>query len=189
MNEISISTTATTIGDLSSQSVISSNNTDGFLFNISTPTKSDNIYSLAKAFLSIESMTNKKLQKLCYYAKAWYLALYDQNLIEESFEAWVHGAVQPALYHYYKEYGYDLIPKNSSTSNIPEEFLSFAKEIFDAYGRFSGDQLEDINHTELPWINARKGYEPWEACNCVISENDMKEYYRKMIDNGKNTST
>ena len=63
----------------------------------------NDIFALAKAFLAISEMTNKKLQKLCYYAKAWYLAIYDQNLVEEQFHAWVHGAVQPALYFQYKK--------------------------------------------------------------------------------------
>ena len=64
------------------------------------------IFDLAHAFLSIASMTHKKLQKLCYYAKAWYLALKDENLIDDDFEAWVHGAVQPNLYQEYKVYGF-----------------------------------------------------------------------------------
>ena len=112
--------------------------------------KYGNIFDLAHAFLSIESMTHKKLQKLCYYAKAWYLAIYDSNLIEEQFEAWVHGAVQPRLYQEYKAYG---------------------------------DELERLNHSEMPWVNARRGYKPWESCNVVISEEDMKEWYRDLMSN------
>lgn len=139
------------------------------------------IFLLAKAFLSISEMTNKKLQKMCYYAKAWYLALYDTNLIEEQFEAWVHGAVQPELYHRYKNYGYNYIPHVENTKDIPEEYLSFAKDIYEAYGDLSGDELEKINHTEDPWLNARTGLRPWEGCNRVISENDMKIFYRKMM--------
>ena len=42
---------------------------------------SKGVLLLARAFLSIDSMTHKKLQKLCFYAKAWYLALYDENII------------------------------------------------------------------------------------------------------------
>ena len=68
--------------------------------------KRGDIFDLAEAFLSISSMTHKKLQKLCYYAKAWYLALYDENIVSEPFEAWVHGAVQPELYQKYKSYGF-----------------------------------------------------------------------------------
>lgn len=139
------------------------------------------IFDLANAFLSISSMTHKKLQKLCYYAKAWYLALYDDNLIEDSFEAWVHGAVQPDLYQKYKPYGFSYIPKVIDTSGIPEEFLSFAREIYESYGDLNGDELEKINHNEDPWKNAREGCKPWQNCNRIISEDDMRMYYRAMI--------
>lgn len=141
----------------------------------------DTVFSLAKAFLNIDSMTHKKLQKLCYYAKAWYLALYDTNLIGEAFEAWVHGAVQPALYHKYKAYGFSEIPKSIDTSGVPEEYLSFAREVYESYGILSGDELERLNHQEEPWIKARGSARPWERCNNTISETDMKNYYRKMM--------
>lgn len=126
-------------------------------------------------------MTNKKLQKLCYYAKAWYLALNDTNIVEESFEAWVHGAVQPKLYQKYKIYGFGYIPKVFDTTKIPEEFLSFAREIYDSYGDLSGDELERINHTETPWIEARGDLKPWQNSETIISENTMKQFYRSMI--------
>ena len=45
-----------------------------------------------------ENLTNLKLQKLLYYAQAWYLALYNVALFEEDFQAWVHG---PVLYSQY----------------------------------------------------------------------------------------
>lgn len=143
--------------------------------------KAPDVFVMAKAFLTIASMTHKKLQKLCYYAKAWYLALYDENIIHEEFEAWVHGAVQPQLYQEYKQYGFYDIPKETKTDDIPEEFLSFAKEVYEAYGHLSGDELEAVNHTEDPWKNAREGLKPWEGCNNKILENDMKEYYRKKL--------
>lgn len=145
----------------------------------------EDIFSLANAFLSIDSMTNKKLQKLCYYAKAWYLALYDENLITENFEAWVHGAVQPDLYQVYSGYGYIDIPQVFNLNSIPEEFLYFANLIYESYGHLTGDQLEVLNHSEDPWINARCGLKPWEKCNNVISEDDMRNYYRKLLNDAK----
>ena len=143
--------------------------------------KPNNVFALAKAFLSIAPMTNKKLQKLCYYAKAWYLALYNQNLIPESFEAWVHGADQPDLYQKYRGYGFSDIPQNKDLSGVPEEYISFAKTVYASYGHLTGDELERINHQEDPWIKARGGCKPWESCSNPISEQDMKDYYRKML--------
>lgn len=146
-----------------------------------TAKQTGDIFDLAIAFLSIASMSHKKLQKLCYYAKAWYLALYDTNIVTESFEAWVHGAVQPNLYQKYKIYGFDYIPMIVGTENIPEEFYSFAREIYDSYGDLDGDELEKLNHGEQPWINARQGLKPWQSGNVIISEDDMKSYYRSMM--------
>ena len=143
--------------------------------------KRGDVFFFFCAFLNISSMTHKKLQKLCYYAKAWYLALYGENLIPESFEAWVHGAVQPDLYQKYKAYGFNYIPKVFDTSNIPEEFLNFAREIYESYGDLDGDELEKINHREDPWLNARVGLKPWQNCENTISEEDMKTYYRKLM--------
>ncbi len=142
------------------------------------------IFDLANSFLTIQAMTHKKLQKLCYYAKAWYLAINDENLVSEPFEAWVHGAVQPSLYHKYRAYGFQLIPMfTGNISQLPEEFLNFSREIFETYGEYSGDELEKINHQEFPWIKARKGLKPWQSSNEIISEDDMKTYYRSLMDN------
>ena len=46
-----------------------------------------------------------------------------------------------------------------------------------------GDELEQLNHTEMPWIKARKGLKPWQGCNNIIDENDMKIYYRSLMEN------
>lgn len=150
-------------------------------YNFLGSNQTGDIFALAKAFLSISKMTNKKLQKLCYYAKAWYLAIYDCNLIAEQFQAWVHGAVQPALYQKYKPYGYGDIPQVMNAWEVPEEFFSFAQEIYDSYGHLTGDELEQINHQEEPWIIARGNCKPWESCNNEITETSMKLFYRKMM--------
>lgn len=160
---------------------INHENYNSFSYSSSIGNKPNNIYSLAKAFLSFAPMTHKKLQKLCYYAKAWYLAIYDRNIVEEPFEAWVHGAVQPELYQRYRDYGYSDIPQNSDISSVPEEYISFAKEVYASYGHLSGDELERLNHQERPWLEARAGYKPWETCNTVISEQTMREYYREQM--------
>lgn len=168
-------TFSATVGGNVAGNYISHSDKDGGMRYIgSCKGNESNIFALAKAFLSISNMTNKKLQKLCYYAKGWYLAIYDRNLISEQFQAWVHGAVQPALYNQYKKYGYSYIPKCENLDGIPEEFLSFAKEIYDSYGHLTGDELESINHQELPWIKARGNCKPWEKCTTEIAEEDMK---------------
>jgi len=142
------------------------------------------IFDLANAFLSIETMSHKKLQKLCYYAKAWHLALYNEPIITEPFEAWVHGPVNRELYGTYKQYGWDDIPKAESSEGIPSDVLSFAQQIYASYGALDAYDLEVISHKETPWIEARGACKPWEGCSVIISEDTMRDYYRSKRANG-----
>ena len=140
---------------------------------------------VAKAFLSISKMSPKKLQKLCYYAQGWYLALFGESLFDEDFQAWIHGPVIPELYDEYKEYGWRDIPQIDFCT-VPEDVVSFVKEVYDSYGYLTGDQLERLSHSEAPWKNARKGKKPWEASTEIITKDSMKEYFRYVYETAKN---
>lgn len=143
-----------------------------------------NVFHIAKFFLSKNSMTHKKLQKLCYYAQAWHLALNYDPLFEGEFEAWVHGPVCPELYSEYKKHGYDRIPKEDK---IPEELdrdaIDFLESVYDTYGSFTGDQLESLTHMEAPWKEARAGLEEWMPSHNVISRKTMEVFYREVYEN------
>lgn len=137
-----------------------------------------NVYDVAKGFLALESMTHKKLQKLCYYAQAWHLALFKDRFFNSSFEAWIHGPVCPELYHEYREYGWNNIPMvKTMPGSIDEDDMEFIDMIYEAYGELTGDQLEELSHSEDPWREARKGLEEWEPSHNPIDENLMKKYY------------
>ncbi|MDI3548108.1 MAG: hypothetical protein PWR10_1760 [Halanaerobiales bacterium] len=140
------------------------------------------IFDVAKAFLTMESMTHKKLQKLCYYAQAWYLALFDEELFPNRIEAWVHGPVSPELYQKYRDYGYQNIPKEVNyPDTINNETYGFLKELYDIYGVFSGNQLEHLTHQEIPWQQAREGLGELEPSNNEIKKEIMKKYYSNIL--------
>ena len=65
--------------------------------------------------------------------------------------------------------------------DVPESFIDFASQVYDSYGDLTGDELEQLNHQERPWIEARQGLAPWQRCTNVISEESMKDYYRSLI--------
>ena len=136
---------------------------------------------IANFFLSKESMTQKKLQKLCYYAQAYYLALYSKDLIDTDFEAWVHGPVSPALYSNYKRYGWGKIPKTTMEHYLPKKVYSYLNKTFIIFKNYSADELEDLTHEEDPWKNARIGLNPYESSNRSIDKNDIISYYSKKI--------
>lgn len=147
-----------------------------------TPT---NILDIANYFLSIDSMTHKKLQKLCYYAQAWYLANCGRPLFNDYFEAWVHGPVSPRLYKEYRSNGWNAIPKESNKNNLDSNIALFLNEVYNVYGGYDGDYLETLTHREEPWKKARIGYKPQENCNNIIPESDMLSYYRRRLDKSK----
>ena len=130
-----------------------------------------------------ELITNLKLQKLVYYAQAWYLANKGEELFPDDFQAWVHGPAIPALYGQYKKFGSTPILCNLDIKNVSSRFsddlLQFMKELLGVYLPYGAYQLELMTHSEDPWIKARNGYEKDQSCSVIILKDDMKEYYGK----------
>lgn len=143
----------------------------------------ESIFDVASYFLTKESMTHKKLQKLCYFAQAWYLANYGKPLFSNRFEAWVHGPVSPDLYSRYRDWGWECISQETVpiafVNNTTSEFLDL---VYDVYGNYTADELEKITHSEEPWNRARVGHNPGEYSRNPISLSDMKHYYGERID-------
>lgn len=142
-----------------------------------------NIFDIADWFLSKESMQHKKLQKLCYYYVAWGYALYNKKLVEnDEFQAWVHGPVSKELYDKYKNYGWQYIPIKEFNKQLDPDEFDLLGSIWMTYGDMSGNELEALTHTELPWISARAGLGDYDLSNNIVDVNIMKEYYSKIYE-------
>ncbi|MGI6451186.1 MAG: Panacea domain-containing protein [Desulfitobacteriia bacterium] len=114
---------------------------------------------IAEAMLTFSSLTTDKLQKLCYFAYAWYLTFYGERLFSERFEAGEHGPVCPELAKKYLKYGQGLIPKSDKKlAGIinDEELREYLIVLYDAHGRLSSEQLTELACSEEPWLNARE---------------------------------
>ena len=129
-------------------------------------------------------LTNLKLQKLVYYAQAWHLALYDEPLFEEHFEAWIHGPVQPELYRRFREYGWDRIGENPDKPKLSQLVKDLLDEILNIYDRFTARDLERMTHREEPWIEARDGAPIEDPSNNTISTDTMSKYFKTRLANG-----
>ena len=135
------------------------------------------VRTMAEIMLSFSSMSNKKLQKLCYYAYSWYLTIYGVQLSPFAFEAWVHGPVSRELYNSYKSYGWDDIPKYQGFVLAGSDVIEFAEKIWGLYGGYTADELEEMTHQEAPWINARKGYQYYESSSELLRDDDIVAYF------------
>jgi uncharacterized phage-associated protein len=130
-------------------------------------------------------ITNLKLQKLVYYAQAWFLALYDKPLFDDRLEAWVHGPVQPSLYHHYKKYSWNPIHDDPGTVEFPAWISEHLSEVMTVYGGMSAYDLERLTHQEAPWLKARGELPKDEPSDAVISTEDMKAFYRDMAEDNE----
>jgi len=146
----------------------------------STPLKKPTIFDVAKYILEKQGeMTAMKLQKLAYYVKVWSLVWEEKNLFEENFEAWANGAISRDLYNKHRglfKVSADLF--SNANSDILADFQKKTiDKVLEFYGKYTAQQLSDINHQESPWIDTRGNIEPYECCNKTITIASIAEYY------------
>ena len=145
-----------------------------------------NSYNIADFFLTKSELTPKKIQKLVYYAYSWFIAFNNQSadqiinvLFDEVPEAWIHGPVFRSLYDSmrYKEF-YNIEDYKINCDQDTKDFLDI---IYKLYGKYSGNQLENMTHIEDPWKNARLGKKPNERSTQEISDEDIEKYYSALL--------
>lgn len=145
-------------------------------------------YFIHKNINEPKGLSNKKLQKLLYYAQAWSMVVREKPLFKEEIEAWIHGPAIPCIYEEYKQFGFLDICKKVETATL-SSLQSDEKMILDAvweiYGKYDGDYLETLTHSELPWQEARKNILPFQPSNSVISLETMKSYYGEKLQKAK----
>jgi uncharacterized phage-associated protein len=127
-----------------------------------------------------EVLTNLKLQKLIYYAQAWFLGLHGRQMFEEDCEAWVHGPVVPSQYHRFSDYRWQPITGDVAHPDLPADIQKHLDKIIDMFGAGSAITLELMTHRELPWIEARGDLPPNMPSNNPISKYTMRDFYRAM---------
>lgn len=128
-----------------------------------------------------ESITHLKLQKLIYYAQAWSLALRDKPLFEEDFQAWAHGPVVRSVYDRFSGSAWmALAAPEEDLAEFDEDTIYLLEDIFDSYGEMGAKQLEELTHSEEPWIEARGSLSPEARSENIISKVSMTRFYRDL---------
>ena len=139
-----------------------------------------------------DTISNLKLQKLCYYAQGFSLALIGEPMFAEPIEAWQHGPVIPQLYRKYKTYDVASIPApvtpiDAIDAQFTEDQLEVLKSVSEVYGQFSAWKLRDITHQEPPWL---MHYEVEDYVhNEIIQTSDMANYFKTQIENNECQAT
>jgi uncharacterized phage-associated protein len=122
-------------------------------------------------------MSAMKLQKLAYYCQAWSLVWDDRPLFPEPIEAWVNGPVIPALYDQHR----GVFSVREWPRGNADDLTAAEKETVDVvlrgYGDKNAQELADLTHREMPWLNARRGLPAMERGNRAIPLESMQEFY------------
>ena len=129
-----------------------------------------------------DPITNKKLQKLLYYAQGWFLALYDEQLFFDPIEAWTHGPVVPDVWQRFRDSEWRPIMDEIVPPEFPEQVTEHLDEVLIVYGTLEAYELELLTHQEKPWQIAR-GDLPHDApCNNTIEHDHMRDFYKSMAE-------
>jgi uncharacterized phage-associated protein len=128
-----------------------------------------------------DPVSHLKLQKLCYYAEAYYWAIYNRPLTGEPFEAWTHGPVSRRLWNSYKDRGWEPICEPTDKPDLPQEITKYLDEIAEVFFGYNAFQLERITHHDEPWKKARGGLPIEAKCENPISPASMREYYKRYV--------
>lgn len=146
-------------------------------------------YIIKKNDYGCSDISMLKLQKLLYYAQAYYLANYKKPLFNEEFQAWVHGPVNREIFDRFKETHslYSIATCKDLRIGFDEEILSnkereYIDDFLNSFGHLSGTDLEVMSHHDAPWIKARNGLKPLDKCENIISKDEMLVYYSKILE-------
>lgn len=146
------------------------------------------LLTISYIFEQMKEVTPLALQKILYFIQGIYMVLFDKPLYKEDCMAWVHGPVYEEVYDLFKDFKYNPIEDDRFAifKDRFEELSEHEKMVIDlvvnTFGKYSGKVLEDITHEELPWKNARVGYEPSEPSREVISKDEIKNYFISVAD-------
>ena len=166
--------------------------------------------AVGNEFLSLASqeaipIDQMKLQKLLYYAHAWFLANFDQPLIEEEIEAWPWGPVIRSVY--YDTVGAGRAPLMQKLRSlervgvgaldfrvtIPElsdtNAKTFVKSVWDTHKAFSGIQLSNSTHAPgEPWTIVKEQYGDLDKKPPIPNELIKAVFKKKLADNVATTA-
>lgn len=138
---------------------------------------------IAYIFEKLEEVTPLSLQKLLYFIQGVYSALYGSPIFSEDCRAWVHGPVYQEVYDLFRDFKYNPIDDarfallEGTADALTGDEKRVADLVVNTFGMYGGKSLERITHNELPWREARKGYEDSIPSSELLPKEQIMRYY------------
>lgn len=129
------------------------------------------------------SKTHLQLQKLAYFCHGWFLAIHNDILVDEKFEAWRFGPVLPSAYYTLKIFSSNEIPtehpfiQDSAPKLLNNKQSEVINKVLLIYGDLTGKDLVEMSHDrDGPWAKV------WNKDNAssIIKNAEIKKYFQKI---------
>ncbi len=120
------------------------------------------------------SISNLKVQKLCYYAQGISLALLGKPLFLDEIVHWDLGPVVRTVYRRYQSHQGAGIPapEDLDLTLYDGETQGLLDKVHRVYGQASAWELSEKTHEEPPWINTPDG--------AAITHQKIKVYFQSL---------
>ena len=134
-------------------------------------------FFIARASEDGNLITHLKLQKLCYYAQGYSLALMGEPMFSEPIEAWEHGPVVRTLYDEYKQFRRRAIPAQSEPPEMEPWRTRILEMVYARFGWMSAWELRNRTHAEFPWQQA------WlsDESDAVLDHGSLRDFFRSSL--------
>jgi uncharacterized phage-associated protein len=157
------------------------------------------VREIANAVLDIADeanfgLTNMALNKIVYFAHAWYLATKFRPLVDSPFEAWQFGPVHPQIYRQLKSYNDCIVETRltridlESGRDIPVEVrldhdeMRHVDRVVRFYGGFPAAKLVRLSHEPgAPWDQVWKQAGRRACPGMIISDALTESHYRSKL--------
>ena len=128
-------------------------------------------------------ITPLMVQKLVFFAQAWFLANKGRPLFTDDFQAWASGPIIPALFERFENFAYTNLPPIENARQVSGEKLELLNGVQERYGCFNAGKLEQlVQESGGPWSKCRAGLGPGDASSTVITKDAIKKFYGQKID-------
>lgn len=136
-------------------------------------------------------VTNMAMNKVLFFAHAWFLGTANRPLVIQTFEAWQHGPVVQDIYHAFKKFGDNAITERARRLDrltaqyvvcevqIGGSDIAPLTDVVDFYIQIPALELRDMSHEAGgPWHRVWN-YEGKSNPGMVIPNELIREHYNR----------
>lgn len=137
-------------------------------------------------------ISGMSLQKILFFAHAWYLARTEKPLVGQPFEAWTYGPVNRVVYDQFKQFKDRPIEGRAKVLNaaagkyetarcqdMDDDTATLLRDIFDYYSTYHPFHLSELTHEEgSPWDQVWNIATRQAVPGMVISNDSIRDWFR-----------